>query len=199
MDITIPLKYNYQGKKLNYIHMGDGNWIIKQTGKEVDPMHVPGLETNAEKRIMEYNARNLVKIGEQASINNIIYTFNGTDFVDKDGNAPFSGSQTEKIKQRIQDASGEKADDNSEETDSTGSDDKSTNSKDTNSSESKNKPESNKESSALQGYADMIKDHPKRARLITLIGRGDPVSLLAVDIILSGKEKEAEEIIKNMN
>lgn len=190
MDITIPLKYNYQGKKLNYIHIGEGDWVVEQTGEPVDPKYVPMLETNAEKRIHSFNARNQVKIGDEVEVNHIVYTYNGTSFVDKEGNTPFDAAQAERIKQRMQNKAGGNADESTN--------DDSTEEKNDEKPEPKNDKGSDKQDSALQDTADIIKNHPKRARLITLIGRGDPISLLAVDIILSGKEKDAEQIIKNM-
>lgn len=51
----------------------------------------------------------------------------------------------------------------------------------------------------LKRLAAAIKSNSNAPRITVLLGRGDPVSLLAADILLSGKQKEATDIINSLN
>lgn len=67
-------------------------------------------------------------------------------------------------------------------------------------SEPESKPaESGQAGSDIEQLAQTIKNHPAARKITILLSRGDDVSLLAADILLSGKTKEAVDILNALN
>lgn len=60
-------------------------------------------------------------------------------------------------------------------------------------------PAGTSESSSIEDLAQMIKNHKDARKITILLSRGDAVSLLAADILLSGKTKEAVDILNSLN
>lgn len=196
MAINIPYGYIIKSRKGNaYIKTPNG-WITN--GKPANPGIIKNLEAAAERNIEKYNDSpdNLVKIGQEYKSNNgKIYFYNGTNFMSADGKKKLAGGAQESAMRKLQQqASSETTDVGDGE--STGSDvvEPETNNVEPSTDE---QPESSTDSvsstgsKSLQELADIISNHPQKRKLITLMSRGDKVSLIAADIILAGKTADA--------
>lgn len=199
MAINIPYGYIIKSRKGNsYIKTPNG-WITD--GKPANPGIIKNLEAAAERNIEKYNDSpdNLVKIGQEYKSNNgKIYFYNGTNFMSADGKKKLTGGAQESAMRKLQQQASTVT--SSEDEPIVGDENNGTDviEPKTNDVESSTdeQPESSNDSvsttgKSLQELAEVISNHPQKRKLITLISRGDKVSLIAADIILAGKTADA--------
>ena len=182
---------------VQYIRKG-GQWISSQTKKPMNSSAAMSIDRAAKAKIDKYNETADVKIGDKwKSGKGIEYTYVGDDrFISSKGklapksaaagildkmraaNKPEDAEEVEVQQDVVQDSP----------VDSPPSEPNST-----------EEPAQAGVDSGLESLAQQIKAHPKARKITVLMTRGDKVSLLAADLILSGKEQDAIKILKALN
>lgn len=188
-SVVIPDYFIYTAKSGNRFMKKGDSWINLQTKKPVNASNVNAIVSASEKFIKNFNSTNPVKIGTKYTSNKgKDYFFNGTSFVSPEGM-----SIPKNVSDKIFNNLASKANQ---------SDDSSDTSvpvqNDTKQDEEPAVNTDNNEPSEMNGLAEKIKSNPNRSKIITLLARGDEISVLAAQILLDAKEKEAIKIINDL-
>ena len=195
---TIPEGYLITSRAgVQYIRKG-GQWISSQTKKPMNSSAAMSIDRAAKAKIDKFNASSDVKIGDKwKSGKGIEYTYVGDDrFISSKGKlAPKSAAAGILDKMR---AANKPEDSEEVEVQQDVVQDSPVDSP-TTEPNSTEEPAQAGVDSGLESLAQQIKTHPKARKITVLMTRGDKVSLLAADLILSGKEQDAIKILKALN
>lgn len=190
-SVVIPDYFIYTAKSGNRFMKKGDTWINLQTKKPVNSSNVNTIVQASTRFIENFNNSNPVKIGTKYTSNKgKDYFFNGTAFVSPEGKS-IPASAAEKILSNLaqKSASAEEPDVQPERPEQSRKDD---------APEQVNTDSTQESSTGLDGLAERIKSNPKRSKIITLLGRGDKISVLAAEILLDAKEQEAIKIINDL-
>lgn len=204
---TVPNGYVYtSGKGKNYVKRGD-QWYNTETKKPVNSSSAAPLERAAQDKIAQHNEKAAVKIGDEwKSKSGVTYKYvGGNRFVGDNGKLLPQDTARNVLQSLWQKSDEERAQNEEEPEQSQDSGTSDTGSSDT-SSQPQGTPPSPKpqeqgtgSGDPLQSLADKIKSHPKGGKIAVLLSRGDPLSLMAADILLNGQQSEAAQILNSLN
>lgn len=183
-----------------------GQWISSKTKKPMNASAAKSIDMAAERKISEHNASSPVKIGDTwTSSKNKEYTYVGDErFVSADGKMIPKSSAKQIFDKLSNEKQPEPAQNEPEGQQGQPEPEVQPTNEPEVQPEPTNEPEAQPEDtqaggSPLDALAQEIKKHPKARKITVLLTRGDKVSLLAADLILSGKESEALDILKALN
>lgn len=200
--MEVPTGYKIKSKSgKNYIKK-DTSWIDASTKKPLNSSAAQSVERAAQKAIEAHNKTAAVKIGEEfkAKSGTVYKYVGGTDFISKDGKK-LAPSVAQGILQKMWDKS------DAEQAKASPAEPKPQNPQPTevdSEQEVVQEPETttdtnNSEDDPLSKLAQRINASPLAKKIRVLLTRGDAISLLAADIMLSGKREEALQILKSLN
>ncbi len=206
----VPNGYVYKSKKGNNYYKKNGQWFNSATKKPVNSSSVPMLERSAQAEIGKFNSSSPVKIGEEfKSKKGITYHYvGGNRFISDNGKllppdiaqkvlANLSQKPSEQDSSEVQ-SQGEPQG-SSTDTSNIGSIETGTSEEQPEQNSTSDSQDGQGGNDSLQSLANEIKSNPLAGKIVVLLSRGDDLSLLAADILLSGKQKEAAEILKSLN
>jgi hypothetical protein len=203
----VPNGYLYKSRKGNSYFKKNGQWFNAKTKQPINSSSVPMLERTAQSEISKFNSSSPVKIGQEfKSKKGITYRYVGGERFISDNGKLLPPDTSKKVlsnlsQQSSGDASSEQDNAQGEPQDASVDN---TNSND-NVGSNEDQPEQNSSENSqegndpLQGLANEIKSSPLARKIVVLLSRGDDLSLLAADILLSGQQKEASDILKSLN
>lgn len=208
---TIPDGYSLTSKAGVQYTRKNGQWISSQTKKPMNSSAAKSIDMAAERQIAEFNKSSPVKIGDKwKSGKGKEYTYVGNDrFISSDGKLVPKSSAAQildKMKAERTQTTDEVPPNTTD--DSTAPEPQGTpapepsaepTSEPTNEPSASNEPAPSGASNGLESLAKEIKAHPEARKITVLMTRGDKVSLLAADLILSGKQQDAIKILKALN
>ena len=208
---AIPDGYSITSRAgVKYIRK-NGQWISSQTKKPMNSSAAMSIDRAAAAKIDAENKSSPIKVGEKwTSGKNKEYTYVGDGrFVSSNGKV-IPKSSAEQILAKLSAEKGAQPPTNQSEpqdtqqpagdSSSTPVVEPQTEPQSEPQSEPQNGEESGKpENAALESLAQKIKSHPLARKITVLLTRGDKVSLLAADLFLTGKEKDAINILKALN
>lgn len=217
-NVEIPLGYTYTTpKNRSYVKKPKG-WLSLTSDNYLNPSAVAGLEDAAKRDIQKHNDTESTPIGYVWTSNKKIpYTYVGNNtFVGKNGRVvpAHVAEQILNKNKRVRDEKKQREELNKVSADGSvnlqpdafGDEAKKEPAQGQKSEPSNvNPPEQPKatsetgESGSLESLASTIMSHPYKRKIAILLGRGDEVSLLAADILLSNKTKEAVDILNSLN
>ncbi|AFC21656.1 virion structural protein [Cronobacter phage vB_CsaM_GAP32] len=204
----VPNGFVYQSGKGKSYYKKNGRWFSSETKKPINMSSAKPLERAAQNAIDKHNASASVKIGDTfTSKKGITYKYvGGNRFISADGKLLPKDTAQNVLNNLRQQADEKKAQeqgstDNQEQGTTEPAPQPSTeptptqgdNTQDTNSNTD------NGSDDPLSGLAKQIKSNPEARRIIVLLSRGDELSLLAADILLSGQQKEVTQILNSLN
>lgn len=205
---VVPDGYVYTSGKGKKYFKKNGKWFSSDTKQEINSSSSVPLERAAIASIEKFNQNSPVKIGQEWTSNKnktFKYVGNGR-FISDDGKLLPQGiadkvlAQLQSTEQSTDDNNSGNSDNSQEEPQNTQPENKPVQPAEPNNSNSNNSNNSNSNSSdPLQSLADQIKSNPEYPRIIVLLSRGDALSLMAADILLSGKQKEFAQMLKSLN
>ena len=203
---VIPNGYVYtSGKGKSYLKK-NGQWFSTETKKPINSSSSIPLERAAKAAIDKHNANASVKIGDEfTSRKGIKYKYvGGTRFISDNGKLlPKDTAQTvlDKLWKEADDRKAQEEKDTVSNNNSGDSVlDNSNDASGENKPETKtDAPEDTTDNDGLKELANQVKSSPEARRIIVLLSRGDEISLLAADILLSGKQSEVSQILKSLN
>ncbi|QXO12454.1 hypothetical protein pEaSNUABM49_00208 [Erwinia phage pEa_SNUABM_49] len=205
---SAPDGYVYTSNKgKSYVKRG-GKWYDTSTKKPINSSAVPSLERAAANKIAQHDASSPVKIGQEfkAKSGKTYRYVGGNRFMSDDGKL-LPDSTARQVLANL----------NNNANNGQGSSSSQGQPPASNSGGQPPVPPSNPPSSGsgagntggnpprgggndpLQSLADEIKSSPDAPRIVVLLSRGDALSLLAADILLSGQKKEAAQILNSLN
>lgn len=200
---TVPEGFSITSKAgVTYIKKG-GQWISTQTKKAMNSSAAKSIERAAKTKIQKHNETSPVKIGVKWTSNKgKEYTYVGDDrFISDDGKL-IPKSSAKKILNQL---NGESKPEEPEKEEQSVEDDVKRG-EDSTQPQIEPTPEPEKttsteppEDTELDSLAKQIKEHPAGRKIQVLLTRGDKVSILAADILLSGIDKDAVKILKALN
>lgn len=207
-DASVPNGYVYiSGKGKTYMNR-NGTWYDTSTKKPINSSAAQSLQRAALAAIQKHNQSEPVKIGQEwTSGKGNVFTYVGNNrFISKDGKLLPAGTATKAL-QQLQggENSGESSGNTEEQPEqnqgSQNPQPQPSNPEPNNSGNSGNSGSTGNstDNSSLEALAREVKSSPNARRIIPLLSRGDAVSLMAADILLSGQEKEAKQIIQSLN
>ncbi|EBS4516806.1 hypothetical protein DQT32_05260 [Salmonella enterica subsp. enterica serovar Braenderup] len=194
------------GKGKTYIKR-NGTWYSTETKKPVNSGVVAPIERAAKAAIDKHNEKAAVKIGDEwKSKSGVTYKYVGGNRFVGDNGKMLPQDTAKNVLQHLWQKSDEERAQNEEEPEQ--SQDSGTN--DTGSTDTSSQPQGTPPSpkpqeqstgsgDPLQSLADKIKSHPKGGKIAVLLSRGDPLSLMAADILLNGQQSEAAQILNSLN
>lgn len=210
-----PNGYVYTSNKGKSYYKKNGEWYISGTKAKVNSSASKPLEQAAIRKIEQENNSNELKIGKSTwtSSKGKEYTYVGGDrFISEDGKLLPKG-MAEKAKDDIV----SKKDDHREE-DTKVRDDVDSKIDDTSTATPEDRHEEEKtdqqkavdeidvgreahqeEKDDIKGLANKIKASPYSRKITVLLTRADKLSLMAADILLSGKVDEVKKILQSLN
>ncbi|AMM43777.1 virion structural protein [Pectobacterium phage vB_PcaM_CBB] len=204
----IPNGYVYTSGKNKSYYKKNGQWFSADTKKPINSSSAVPLERAAKAAIDKHNATAAVKIGDTfKSKKGITYKYvGGTRFISDNGKLlPKDTAQTV-LNNLWKQADERKAQDQQSNQDEQPVQDTAQNDQqgspapapqpESDPSQNDNPSQGNE---PLKGLADQIKSNPEARRIIVLLSRGDDLSLLAADILLSGQQKEVAQILNSLN
>lgn len=217
-DVEIPLGYTYTTpKNRSYVKKPKG-WLSLASDNYLNQSAVAGLEDAAKRAIQKHNETEATPIGYVWTSNKKIpYTYVGNNtFVGKNGRVvpAHVAEQILNKNKRLHDEKKQREELNKVSADGSvdlqpdafGDEVKKEPSKEPslepNNLKTSEEPKSSSDvggSSSLESLASTIMSHPYKRKITILLGRGDAVSLLAADILLSNKTKEAVDILNSLN
>lgn len=189
---------------VQYVRKG-GQWISSQTKKPMNSSAAISIDRAAKAKIDKYNETADVKIGDKwKSGKGIEYTYVGDDrFVSSKGKlAPKSAAAGILDKMRAANKPEEEVEVQQDVVQDAPVDaPEEVKGQDVPPAEptSTDEPAQSGADSGLESLAQQIKANPKARKITVLMTRGDKLSLLAADLILSGKEQDAIKILKALN
>ena len=214
----VPNGYVYQSGKGKSYYKKNGQWYSSETKKPINSSSAKPLERAAQASIEKHNASASVKIGDTfTSKKGITYKYVGGDrFISDQGKLlPKDTARTvldnlwkqadERKAQGQNDQSTEQNSDEQNSGEPTPPESSSTDAPPAQDNTSDagnagNGSESTEDANdPLKGLAQQIKSNPEARRIIVLLSRGDALSLMAADILLSGQQKEVAQILKSLN
>lgn len=191
-SIVVPNGYIYKSKKGNNYFKKNGQWFNSDTKKSINSSSVPMLERAAQNEIDKFNSSSTIKIGQEfKSKKGISYRYVGGNRFISDNGKLLPPDIAKKVLENL----------SQQQTDSQDSGQQQNSSTDvsTPSSQTEQGSTSSTGDVPLQGLANEIKSNPYARKIVVFLSRGDDLSLLAADILLSGHQKEAVEILKSLN
>lgn len=203
----VPNGYVYTSNKGNSYYKKNGQWFNSNTKKPINSSSVQMLERSAKAQIDKHNSTSPIKIGSEfKSKSGITYKYaGGNRFISDDGKLlPIATAQ------KVIDNLSSKTDDSTEQEPQDASVDNQTDTPNTDvpntetpaptqNNNSGTPPANDQNTNGLEGLANQIKSNPQAPRIIVLLTRGDDLSLLAADILLSGQQKEVAQILNSLN
>ncbi|SOK58481.1 hypothetical protein [Yersinia phage fHe-Yen9-04] len=206
----VPNGYIYTSAKQKRYIKKNGQWISLETKKPINSSTAAPLERAAIEAIKKQNTSSKIKIGQELKNNyGQMYRYvGGLRFISDEGK-----SLPEDVAREIISSIDDTKQSNEEQpvqgnkeqpAQSVQGNEEPNNAPNApiqpaqnNSTGQSNKPDSN--SDPLQALADEIKSNSSATRIIVLLSRGDKLSLMAADILLSGKKNEALQILNSLN
>lgn len=202
----VPNGYVYKSKKGNSYYKKNGQWFNAATKKPINSSSVPMLERSAQAEISKFNSSSPVKIGQEfKSKKGITYRYVGGNRFISDNGKLLPPDVAQKV---LANLSQKPSDENSPDGQPQGEPQDQSQGSNTDSSTPEGQPEQSSSNDSqdapegddpLQALANEIKSSPLARKIVVLLSRGDDLSLLAADIMLSGQQKEATEILKSLN
>lgn len=209
---SIPTGYIYTSSKGKKYFKKDGKWLNQQTKQPVNTSAALSLERAAQDKIKKYNETAVVKIGQEwISNDNKKYRYAGDNrWISEAGKmlpATFGKSLVDYFE-------AEEAKKNPPADDSvpppSGSSEPPVppappygNPPPVPPAPRSEPPAAGDGSDSLpkdvDALAEIIKNHPKKRKIQILLTRGDKLSLMAADILLSNQDDEAKKILKSLN
>ncbi|AQW88733.1 putative structural protein [Erwinia phage pEa_SNUABM_50] len=207
---SAPDGYVYTSNKgKSYVKRG-GKWYDTSTKKPINSSAVPSLERAAANKIAQHDASSPVKIGQEfkAKSGKTYRYVGGNRFMSDDGKLLPDSTARQVLANLNNNANNGQGSSSSQGQGQPPA---------SNSGGQPPVPPSNPPSSGsgagntggnpprgggndpLQSLADEIKSSPDAPRIVVLLSRGDALSLLAADILLSGQKKEAAQILNSLN
>lgn len=205
---SIPDGYVYTSGKGKSYYKKNGQWFSADTKKPINSSSVKPLERAALAAIDKHNNSGEVKIGtEFTSKKGIKYKYVGDDrFISDNGKLLPKDLAKSVIQQLKQQSDTGSNDEEGQDSPNTGDNQGQNNPppeppEPANSDSGKQTPPSqgSNESNSLEALANEIKSNPEARRIIVLLSRGDSLSLLAADILLSGKQNKVKQILNSLN
>lgn len=202
---SVPDGFTYVSSKGKRYIKKAGRWLNTLTMQPINTSAAQSLERSAAQRIQEHNKENVVKIGQEwKSSKGKTYKYVGDDhWMGADGKmlpSNVAKQVTAKFNAKAQDQKvspdDEKIDKAEEEVPNEVQTPSKSEPKATSSPQSS---EGSDEGDELSALAEKIKANPERVRITVLLNRGDDISLLAADILLSGEQKKYAELLKTLN
>lgn len=204
----IPNGYVYTSGKNKSYYKKNGQWFSADTKEPINSSSAVPLERAAKAAIDKHNATAAVKIGDTfKSKKGITYKYvGGTRFISDNGKLlPKDTAQTV-LNNLWKQADERKAQDQQSNQDEQPVQDTAQNDQQGSSApapQPESDPSQNDNISQgnepLKELAEQIKSNPEARRIIVLLSRGDDLSLLAADILLSGQQKEVAQILNSLN
>lgn len=208
---VVPDGYVYTSGKGKKYFKKNGRWFSSETKQPINQSAAAPLERAAQAAIVKHNSTETVKIGtEWKSKKGVSYKYVGDGrFISDSGKLLPSD-----ISRKVLDDMSSKAEQGDTDTQDQSDEAPEVNVGGAGSDTEQNRPQPDQgrqqppaqngapqgsEESGLQGLADRIKASPLARNIVVLLSRGDEVSLLAADIILAGKQREATEILNSLN
>lgn len=194
-DVYIPNGYVYKtAKGTEYLKTPKG-WESVRSGNTLNTSAAQTLDDAAKRKVAEFNKNASTPIGfiwKSKKGNEYVYV-GGNRFVSPDGKRPVPNHISDQVlAQREYDNTNSKSNVSSSENDEV---------EVNNTITSEPSGVSNTTHDGVLSVEDLAKkinSHPQSRKITILIGRGDKMSLLAADILLSGKTKEAVDILKTL-
>lgn len=187
------------GNVVSKVTLTNNGWV-DDNGEPVDNKIINAITDTALARIKAYNdsPEHKMKIGQQYTHGDNSYTFNGSEFLTRDGKQLAHEYVPQAKAQLVKDTEGKQ----STQEPTTGDDGNAdVTEPESNMAEPETEqpeptadvtePETTSGGQSLQDLADAINKHPQKRKLVALMSRGDKISMLAADIILSGKAADA--------
>lgn len=205
----IPNGYIYTSGKGKSYYKKNGQWFSAETKKPINSSSAIPLERAAKAAIDKHNATASVKIGDTfKSRKGITYKYvGGTRFISDNGKLlPKDTAQTvlnnlwkQADERKAQEEPTQDApEQDTVQNDQQGSPEQAPQPEPSQGDTSQN-DSTTQGNEPLKGLADQIKSNPEARRIIVLLSRGDDLSLLAADILLSGQQKEVAQILNSLN
>lgn len=202
----VPNGYVYTSGKNKSYYKKNGQWFSVDTKKPINSSSSVPLERAAKAAIDKHNATSSVKIGDTfTSRKGITYKYvGGTRFISDNGKLlPKDTAQTvlNNLWQKADERKAQEQQDNQDEqpVQDTAQNDQQGSPAPQPESEPSQNDNASQGNEPLKGLADQIKSNPEARRIIVLLSRGDDLSLLAADILLSGQQKEVAQILNSLN
>lgn len=206
----VPNGYVYKSKKGNNYYKKNGQWFNSETKKPVNSSSVPMLERAAQAEIGKLNSSSPVKIGQEfKSKKGITYRYvGGNRFISDNGKLLPPDTAQKVLASLSKQSSGDENSQQDQSQDSNSSvQDANTDISNDSGTPPQEQPqpgnisgdEGTSSNEPLNGLANEIKSSSYARNIIVLLSRGDDLSLLAADILLSGQQKEVAEILKSLN
>lgn len=211
----VPNGYVYTSDKGKLYYKKGGEWYISGTKSKVNSSASRPLEQAAIRKIEQENNSSELKIGESTwtSSKGKEYTYVGDDrFISSDGKL-LPKSIAEKAKNDIVATKDDHKEENTKVRDDVDSqvDDTSTSTPEDRREEEKvdqqkavddvdsERDDHKEENDDIEGLANKIKASPYARKITVLLTRADKLSLMAADILLSGKQDEVKQILQSLN
>lgn len=215
-DVQVPTGYIYtSGKGKKYFKKGT-KWFSSETKQPLNDSAALTVERAAQQKITKHNESSDLKIGQAwTSGKGVTYHYTGENrWISADGKM-LPVSTGEKLVQKFDNKKEEepteapapeaqpepeaapKQEPKREEPAPQAAPEP----KEEPKAEPKPAEDSNSLPTDVDGLAAAIKNQPekKRRKIQVLLGRADPLSLLAADIVLAGREEEIKAILKSLN
>lgn len=206
----VPNGYVYTSGKGKKYFKKNGSWFSSETKQPINQSASAPLERAAKEAITKHNSSETVKIGtEWKSKKGVSYKYVGDGRFISDSGKLLPSDISRKVLDDMSSntTQGDETQDPNDEAPevNVGGSDSDTKQNNLPPDQGTQQPPVQNDAprgsgeSGLQGLADRIKSFPKARNIIVLLSRGDEVSLLAADILLSGKQREAVEILNSLN
>jgi hypothetical protein len=203
LSSDVPNGYVHKSKKGNSYYKKNGQWFNSATKRPVSSSSVPMLERSAQAEIGKLNSSSPVKIGQEfKSKKGITYHYVGDNrFISDNGKLLPPDTAQKVLASLSQQSSGDESssEDQPQDKNTDTSNGSGTTSQEQPKTGTTSGDEGTNSNEPLQGLATEIKSSSYARNIIVLLSRGDDLSLLAADILLSGQQKEVAEILKSLN
>lgn len=193
----VPNGFVYKSGKGNSYFKKAGQWFSSITKKPINSSSAAPLERAAQAQVNTINSESPIKIGQEwKSKKGINYKYAGGDrwISDEDKLLPISTAKA--LNQQLSSSASQKEPSEVTQDQEASEPQQNSQSQPTVSNVSDNFGSGD---SSLESLANEIKSNPMARKIVVLLSRGDDLSLLAADILLSGQQKEAAQILKSLN
>lgn len=190
----------------------NGQWISRQTKKPMNSSAAKSIERAAITKIEEFNKTSPIKIGQKwTSSKGKEYTYVGDDrLISDDGKMVPKDAAVKAIQSMSAGAGAASAEtdvtDAAKDIEQDAKDveqdvqqDVETVQNDSEKEKSSTEDSAEADANPLQALADEIKASPLARKITVLLTRGDKVSIMAADILLSGTKEDAIKVLKALN
>lgn len=203
-NIDIPDGFVYTSPQNKQYFKKKGVWYSSATKKPLNASNIPLINRAATAQIKSMNSTSPVKIGQEwtAKSGKTYKYVGGNRFISDEGRM-LPPDLSQKVMSNLQQNSQSEKEQPEEQPQVQNTNQEvEQNSVSQPNDNDKNEPvksTSEDENNPLQALANQIKSSPSSRNIQVLLTRGDPISLLAADILLSGESDKAKQIIQSLN